>query len=125
LFLSPRANGKERNYFLFAGLGPKLGPIVFQFPFFSRSTFPDRHAFTDRLIPFLRKLLAGRKFAIEIRNRDWLNAELANLLRDRRIALVLQDRSWLIQSKTDSTVQLGFNLLELDWRLRRVPSKER
>jgi len=31
-------------------LGPKLGPIVFQFPFFTRSTFPDRHAFNDRLL---------------------------------------------------------------------------
>jgi uncharacterized protein YecE (DUF72 family) len=60
-------------------LGPKLGPIVFQFPFFTRSTFPDRHAFTDRLVSFLRKLPADGKFAIEIRNRDWLNAELAFL----------------------------------------------
>ena len=31
-------------------LRPKLGPIVFQFPFFTRSTFPDRHAFNDRLL---------------------------------------------------------------------------
>jgi uncharacterized protein YecE (DUF72 family) len=33
-------------------LGPKLGPIVFQFPFFTRNVIPDRHAVTDRLIPF-------------------------------------------------------------------------
>jgi hypothetical protein len=33
---------------------PEAGPIVFQFPFFTRSTFPDRHAFTDRLLPFLQ-----------------------------------------------------------------------
>jgi len=31
-------------------LRPKLGPIVFQFPFFTSSTFPDRHAFNDRLL---------------------------------------------------------------------------
>jgi uncharacterized protein YecE (DUF72 family) len=30
-------------------LGNKLGPIVFQFPFFSRSVFQDRHEFLDRL----------------------------------------------------------------------------
>lgn len=71
-------------------LGAKLGPIVFQFPFFSRSIFPDRHEFTDRLIPFLKTLPTGHKFAIEIRNRPWLNAEFANLLRDHQIALVLQ-----------------------------------
>ena len=37
-------------------LGPKLGPILFQFPQFSPGVFPDRHAFTDRLVPFLNKL---------------------------------------------------------------------
>ena len=76
-------------------LGPKLGPIVFQFPFFSRSIFPHRHAFIDRLIPFLKKLPADHKFGIEIRNRPWPDAEFANLLREHQIALVLQDRSWM------------------------------
>jgi uncharacterized protein YecE (DUF72 family) len=61
-------------------LGPKLGPIVFQFPFFNRSIFRDRHEFLDRLVPFLGKLPKSHKFAIEMRNRDWLNADFANLL---------------------------------------------
>jgi uncharacterized protein YecE (DUF72 family) len=91
-------------------LGQKLGPIVFQFPFFTRGVFPDRHAFTDRLVPFLRKLPADRKFAIEIRNRDWLNAEFANLLRDHRIALVLQDRSWM-----PDPAELKFDPITADW----------
>jgi uncharacterized protein YecE (DUF72 family) len=60
-------------------LGQKLGPIVFQFPFFNRSAFRDRHEFLDRLIPFLRKLPDARRFAIEIRNRAWLDAELASM----------------------------------------------
>ena len=51
-------------------LGGKLGPAIFQFPFFSRSIFPDRHEFLDRLVPFLRKLPIDRKFAIEIRFSD-------------------------------------------------------
>jgi uncharacterized protein YecE (DUF72 family) len=76
-------------------LGPKLGPIVFQFPFFNRAVFRDRHEFTDRLVPFRKKLPSDHKFAIEIRNRTWLDAELANLLRDHKIALVLQDRSFM------------------------------
>jgi uncharacterized protein YecE (DUF72 family) len=76
-------------------LGTKLGPIVFQFPFFGKSAFQDRHEFLDRLTPFLAKLPPGYKFSIEIRNRNWLDAEFAGLLRDRGIALVLQDRwSW-------------------------------
>jgi uncharacterized protein YecE (DUF72 family) len=50
-------------------LGEKLGPITFQFPFFTRSIFPDRHAFTDRLTAFLKNLPANHnlelKFAID------------------------------------------------------------
>src|SRR5258707_11480790 len=33
-------------------LGPKLGPIVFQFPFFNRSIFLDRHEFLDKTVSF-------------------------------------------------------------------------
>jgi uncharacterized protein YecE (DUF72 family) len=76
-------------------LGPKLGPIVFQFPSFSRNLMRDRHEFFDRLVPFLGKLPSRYKFAVEIRNSAWLDAELAGLLRDHSVALVLQDRSWM------------------------------
>jgi len=91
-------------------LGRKLGPMVFQFPFFSRRMFRDRHEFLDRLIPFLKKLPHTYKFAIEIRNRDWLDAELANLLRDHKIALVLQDRFWM-----PSPSELTFDPITADW----------
>ncbi len=76
-------------------LGSKLGPILFQFPQFSPGVFPDRHAFTDRLVPFLKKLPAGRKYAIEIRNPEWLDAEFTDLLRQRGIALVLPDLPYM------------------------------
>jgi uncharacterized protein YecE (DUF72 family) len=91
-------------------LGTKLGPIVFQFPFFNRSAFQDRHEFLDRLVPFLTKLPDGYKFAIEIRNQNWLDAEFANLLRDRRIALVLQDRSWM-----PNPAELKFDPITANW----------
>jgi uncharacterized protein YecE (DUF72 family) len=91
-------------------LGTKLGPIVFQFPFFSRGIFKGRHEFLDRLLPFLKKLPADHKFAVEVRNRNWLNAELANLLRDYRIALVLQDRSWM-----PSPAELKFDPITAGW----------
>ena len=74
-------------------LGHKLGPLVFQFPFFPRTVFEDRHQFLDRLVPFLKSLPAGYKWAIEIRNRNWLDAEFVGLLRDQGVALVLQDAS--------------------------------
>lgn len=91
-------------------LGPKLGPIVFQFPFFNRSIFRDRHEFLDRLVPFLANLPEGHRFAIEMRNRDWLNAEFADLLRDHRVALVLQDRSFM-----PSPAELKFDPITADW----------
>jgi uncharacterized protein YecE (DUF72 family) len=68
-------------------LGAKLRPVVFQFPFFNRGTFRDRHEFLDGLVPFLEKLPAERKFAVELRNKSWLDADIANLLRERGIAL--------------------------------------
>jgi uncharacterized protein YecE (DUF72 family) len=91
-------------------LGAKLGPVVFQFPFFDRRKIRDRHEFTDRLMPFLKKLPADRQFAIEIRNKKWLDAEFANLLRDHRIALVLQDRSWM-----PGPTELRFDPITADW----------
>lgn len=91
-------------------LEKKLGPVVFQFPFFNRSAFRDRHQFLDRLIPFLKKLPGGYKFAIEIRNRPWLDAEFANLLRDHWIALVLQDRSFM-----PNPSELKFDPVTADW----------
>jgi len=91
-------------------LGPKLGPIVFQFPFFNRSIFRHRHEFLDRLVPFIAKLPNSRRFAIEMRNRDWLDAQLANLLRDHQIALVLQDRSFM-----PCPAELKFDPITADW----------
>lgn len=72
-------------------LGPKLGPMVFQFPAFDRWKFPTQKHFLELLAPFLTKLPRDRKFTIEIRNKNWLDAALADLLRERGIALVLQD----------------------------------
>jgi uncharacterized protein YecE (DUF72 family) len=91
-------------------LGEKLGPMVLQFPFFDKWKIKDRHEFTDRLIPFLKKLPADCKFAIEIRNKDWLNAEFAELLRAYNVALVLQDLSHM-----PKPMELKFDLVTADF----------
>ncbi len=74
-------------------LGGKLGPMVLQFPFFDKAAFKSQTDFLDRLIPFLKKLPQGYMFAVEIRNREWLDAQFAGVLRDFKVALVLQDQS--------------------------------
>src|SRR5258708_2468546 len=50
-------------------LGPKLGPMIFQFPPFDRWKFPKLESFLGVLTPFLKKLPTDHKFVIEIRNK--------------------------------------------------------
>jgi uncharacterized protein YecE (DUF72 family) len=77
-------------------LGPeKLGPLLLQFPFFSRDAFPTGEDFLTRLKPFLEKLPSDHRFAIEIRNKYWLDERFADLLRQHGVALALQDQSWM------------------------------
>lgn len=51
-------------------LGEKLGPLLFQFGYFNKSAFPRVDQFLAVLVPFLRKLPKGYKFAVEIRNSN-------------------------------------------------------
>jgi uncharacterized protein YecE (DUF72 family) len=74
-------------------LKEKLGPLVFQFPFFDRSKFESQRDFLQILEPFLAQLPPDKKFAVEIRNKQWLDATFAAVLRRHKIALVLQDIS--------------------------------
>jgi uncharacterized protein YecE (DUF72 family) len=76
-------------------LGPKLGPMVFQFPLFDRWKFAKQDGFLAVLAPFLKKLPADRQFAIEIRNKSWLDGRFADLLREYNVALVLTDTSFV------------------------------
>ena len=93
-------------------LGPKLGPVVFQFPAFDRWKFPTQLHFIRVLAPFLEKLPSGRKFAFEVRNRPWLDATLANLLRAHHVALVLQDLAKMPGPAEPAT---RFDPITADW----------
>jgi len=76
-------------------LGPKLGAMVFQFPFFDRWNFPKQDGFLSVLAPFLKKLPADHQFAVEIRNRKWLDARFTDALREYNVALALTDTSFM------------------------------
>jgi uncharacterized protein YecE (DUF72 family) len=87
-------------------LGPKLGPMVFQFPKFDRWKFPKQESFLAVLTPFLKKLPADHKFVIEIRNKNWLDAKFADALREYNVGLALTDtsfmpRPWELKQKFD------------------------
>jgi len=76
-------------------LGEKLGPLLFQFPYFNRKAFPGVNDFLARLVPFLKKLPKGYRFAVEIRNKNWLVPNFIEALRERKVALALVDHPWL------------------------------
>jgi len=93
-------------------LGEKLGPMVLQFPFFGRAAFKSQTDFLDRLIPFLKKLPKGYRFAVEIRNKQWLDAQFAGVLRDFQVALVLQDQSRMLPP---NELSKKFDPITADW----------
>ena len=66
-------------------LGDKLAVLVLQFAY---DFTPDLY---DRLELFLAALPGGTRYAVEVRNRDWLKPELREMLSQHNVALVLQD----------------------------------
>jgi uncharacterized protein YecE (DUF72 family) len=77
-------------------LGDKLGPILFQFPYFAKRTGVDLDEFVARLGPFLDLLPRdGHRFALEVRNKSWLTPPLLDLLREHGVSLALIDHPWM------------------------------
>jgi len=76
-------------------LGDRCGPLVLQLPFFARDAFGDLDAFLPRLERFLGALPDAFRYAVEVRNKDWLGPELCGVLHAHRAALVLSDLVYL------------------------------
>jgi uncharacterized protein YecE (DUF72 family) len=85
------------SYFLetMERLGPKLGPLVFQFQYVAKRRDPKEYEsgerFRQRLEEFFPLLPERFRYVVEVRNRTWLNESLTGLLRSRGIALALVD----------------------------------
>ena len=76
-------------------LGDKCGPLVLQFPYFNRRAFARPEDFLERLDSFLAELPRGRRYAVEVRNKSWVDAPLYDCLRAHNVALVLVDLVYL------------------------------
>jgi len=76
-------------------MGDRLGPLLFQFPYFSKASGMTETEFHDRLARFLPSLPGGFRFALEIRNKTWLRPALLDALRARDVALALIDHPWM------------------------------
>jgi uncharacterized protein YecE (DUF72 family) len=70
-------------------LGKKLAVLTLQFAY---DFTPDLF---DRLDDFLGGLPQGPRYAVEVRNRKWLNADLGEMLSQHNVALVLQDLHYM------------------------------
>lgn len=66
------------------GLGPKAGPLVFQFVPLSQREIGQPGQFAERLHEFLNALPPGPLYAVELRNEDLLTPRYAEVLRDTR-----------------------------------------
>ena len=74
--------------------GDKLGPLLLQLP-------PDfKPESFEVLKDFLTILPEGYRFAVEVRNKKWLEERLYGLLRDHGAALALIDHPWMPEMNT-------------------------
>jgi len=75
-------------------MGDKLGPLLIQLP----------PGFKPEQSGILKDFLAGLpgkcRFAVEVRNKKWLDQKFYELLRDNRVALALIDHPWMPEMNT-------------------------
>ncbi|MFO0958790.1 MAG: DUF72 domain-containing protein [Isosphaeraceae bacterium] len=64
----------------------RVGPIIFEFSTFNKSTFATTADFLDRLGPFLDALPKGPHYAVEVRNPEYLGPAYFGTLADRGVA---------------------------------------
>ncbi len=76
-------------------LGDKLGPLLFQFPYFNKQNFRGVGFFLERLEPFLKHLPKDYRWVVEVRNRNWLSEKLYSAVRRHGVALALVDHAWM------------------------------
>jgi uncharacterized protein YecE (DUF72 family) len=70
-------------------MGTKLGPMLIQLP----------PGFKPEMSGILKDFLAGLptrcRFAVEVRNKKWLDEKFYEMLRDNKVALSLLDHPWM------------------------------
>ena len=77
-------------------LSQKLGPLLLQFPWFNKNEI-QADEFRRLLRSFLDRVkrFSAARFAVEIRNKTWLDQRFLDLLREYNVALALTDHSYM------------------------------
>jgi uncharacterized protein YecE (DUF72 family) len=108
--------GRANENFLDAGLFDRLfsrrlepfrdqvGPLIFEFGTFNKRTFPKPTDFMTRLDPFLAALPDGFRYAVELRNQDYLSPAYFELLASHNVAHVFN--AWTRMPSLTDQVQL-------------------
>jgi uncharacterized protein YecE (DUF72 family) len=72
-----------------------LGPLLLQFEYFNMKLSLGVNDVLSRLKPFLKKLPSDHRFAVEIRDKNWLVPQFVPTLRERGVPLALIDQAWM------------------------------
>ena len=75
-------------------IGNKLGPMLIQLP---PGFTPEK---SGVLKDFLAGLPAKHRFAVEVRNKKWLDQKFYDMLRDNKVGLTLLDHPWMPEMNT-------------------------
>jgi uncharacterized protein YecE (DUF72 family) len=82
----------------------QVGPLIFEFGTFNKSTFPTPGHFFAVLDPFLKALPQGFRYAVEIRNENFLTPQYLDLLASHNVAHVFN--AWTRMPTLDQQAQL-------------------
>ena len=66
----------------------RVGPLIFEFGTFNKSTIPDAVVFMAKIEPFLAALPEGFRYAVELRNPEYLSPAYFDMLADHNVAHV-------------------------------------
>jgi uncharacterized protein YecE (DUF72 family) len=84
--------------------GKQVGPLIFEFGTFNKKTFPTPADFLTALDPFLKSLPEGLRYAIEIRNEEYLTPDYLSVLASHNVAHALN--AWTRMPTLDHQAQL-------------------
>lgn len=77
-------------------LGDKLGPMLLQFPKFDKWVLNSPDELRARLDSFFKRISnPAYRFAVEIRNKNWIDQRFLDALRQHNVALALTDTSFV------------------------------
>jgi uncharacterized protein YecE (DUF72 family) len=82
----------------------QVGPLIFEFGTFNQKQFPKPADFMAALDPFLAALPEGFRYAVEIRNEDYLSPEYFAMLASHNVAHALN--AWTRMPSLEDQVQL-------------------